>query len=216
MEDPHRDRHNTIKPMLKKAIKIIASVLSTAVILLAAVILVLYLFRIRPYVVTTPSMEPEFSVNSVCFVNERTSFDEIKIGDVIVFRIDDSTLVTHRVIRIEDGKCITKGDANNVEDSAAVTAENYVGKTVMNIPKVGVILEFLHTKAGMITAVTVVLLLIILSFVPTDQHISQKNGHNHEKKEDEKLDIHSESGHSVSDRFDCGIPDQQGFQDKPV
>ena len=127
---------------------------------------VLYLIRIKPYVVTTGSMEPAIPVRSICFVNEKISLESISVGEVISFRLGDDALVTHRVTAINGGDYTTKGDANNTEDSAPVTKENYVGKTVFVIPFVGVVPIFLHSTRGMIAAVTVILLLIIISFIP--------------------------------------------------
>ena len=44
--------------------------------------------------------------------------------------------------------------------------ENYIGKTVVIIPKLGYILIFLHSKKGKIAAITLIVLLLILSFIP--------------------------------------------------
>lgn len=149
-----------------KFLKGAVSFAATAVILLAVAVAVLYLFRIRPYVVTSGSMEPAIPVRSVCFVNERAELSGIKPGEVISFRLEDGSLVTHRVTEIKDGVYVTKGDANNAEDEGGVTGENYVGKTVIVIPKAGGLLIFLHSTAGRIAAAAAIILLLTVTFIP--------------------------------------------------
>ena len=144
----------------------IISFFTSLLIFIAIAVVILYLLKIKPYVVTTGSMEPAIPVHSVCFVNENIPLEGIEIGEVISFRIGDNILVTHRVTDIQDDEYFTKGDANNTEDASSVTKENYIGKTILVFPKVGIILIYLHSKRGKIVAVTLIILLLILSFLP--------------------------------------------------
>ena len=52
---------------------------------------------LKTYKVLSGSMEPEYHVGSVVYV-EKSSIDDIEVGDVITFYINDNTVVTHRVI----------------------------------------------------------------------------------------------------------------------
>ena len=152
----------------KELLKGAASFLSTLFIITALTVTGCYLFKIKPYVVMTGSMEPAIPVSSICFVNETVPADSIKTGDVIAFRSGEM-LVTHRVTAINEGRFTTKGDANDTEDAAPVTAENYIGKTVLTIPKAGIVIRFLHTIWGKITAGAVIVLLIAVSFKPKER-----------------------------------------------
>ncbi len=145
------------------------SLLTTLIIIAALVLSVLFLMKIKPYVVKTGSMEPAIPIKSICFVNENIPFETIQVGEVIAFRMGE-TLVTHRVTEMNDGAYITKGDANKTEDLAAVTSENYIGKTIFVIPKIGFLLIYLHSPKGKIVAVTLIILLFILSFFPKDEN----------------------------------------------
>ena len=136
------------------------SLAASLVILTAIVTLGLYAAGIKPYVVVTGSMEPAIPVRSICFVNENVPLETIKVGEVISFRLSDNMLVTHRVVAVTDGAYTTKGDANNIADAAPVTAENYIGKTVFVIPKLGVLLVLLHTAGGKIAAAALALVLL--------------------------------------------------------
>ena len=149
------------------------SFLTTLFIFSALVVMTLYLMNIKPYVVVTGSMEPAIPVRSICFVDENISLQNIEVGDVISFKIGNDTLVTHRVIEVCDGKYTTKGDANNTEDAITVTQNNYIGKTVVVIPKVGVILIYLQSRKGKILAFTLIILLLIFSFIPKKEEKEQ-------------------------------------------
>ncbi|HAJ97916.1 MAG TPA: signal peptidase I [Ruminococcus sp.] len=163
---------STVRLIWKQIQKII-SFLTSLLIFTAITVVTLYLLKIKPYVVITGSMEPAIPVQSICFVNENVPLENIEIGEVISFRLGEDTLVTHRVTEIHDGEYTTKGDANNTEDVATVTKENYIGKTTLVFPKVGIILIYLHSKRGKIVAVTLIILLLILSFLPKKEEKEQ-------------------------------------------
>jgi len=69
--------------------------------------------------------------------------DDIEVGDVITFYINDNTVVTHRVVDKDDDteSFRTKGDANEIEDGGSVAYDKVVGKVVLNVPYLGYILR---------------------------------------------------------------------------
>ncbi len=82
--------------------------------------------------VVTGSMEPSIHVGDYIIV-EKTDTDTLRKGDIISFYSEQSDisglLVTHRIAGIEpDGRFITRGDANPVDDSVSVSPERIVGK----------------------------------------------------------------------------------------
>ena len=163
---------SSIKGAAEVTLQSIRTIIRKAPIFLLALVIIisltifgLFIAGIRPYVVQTGSMEPTYPVNCICFVNRNKSLEEISVGDVISFRIGKEIVVTHRVTSISGNEYTTKGDANLTEDSDPVTAENYIGKIVFMIPKIGYIPNFLHTRKGLITAVVVILLLLIPGFL---------------------------------------------------
>ena len=147
-------------------LKHIASFVTGAVVLAAVTVGILFVTGIRPYVVMTGSMEPAIPVLSVCFVDRNVPLTDIRVGEVIAFRVGSDLLVTHRVAAIQEDGYLTKGDANNTEDSSLVTQENYVGKTVAVFPKIGAVVVFLRSTRGRIVAITGIVVLILLSFIP--------------------------------------------------
>ncbi len=86
--------------------------------------------------VPTGSMEPTISSNSTIIFDQNFNYDNLEIGDIIVYYNDeDSVYVIHRIIENTDSGYVTKGDNNPIADYKNnsseyyyVTKENYVGK----------------------------------------------------------------------------------------
>ena len=75
-------------------------------------------FGVGMAVVLTGSMEPTLMVDDVIIVQEQDSYQQ---GDVVVFQ-SGSSLVVHRIVRLNGDSVVTKGDANNAEDSEIAVA----------------------------------------------------------------------------------------------
>ena len=148
-----------------KIIKQIINVLTTLIIVVGGIFLVLYLFGIVPYVILSGSMEPTIETGSLCFINKKVDFQEIKKKDIIAFKLDDGTLVTHRVNRINKDGIITKGDNNKKVDGGLVTASNYVGKNIFWVPKIGYAVMAFQSTRGKIVLITCVVLLFIVGML---------------------------------------------------
>lgn len=157
-----------------KIIKKIINVLTTLIIVVGGIFLVLYLFGIVPYVILSGSMEPTIKTGSLCFINKKVDVQEIKKKDVIAFKLDDGTLVTHRVDKINKDGIITKGDNNKRVDDGVVTANNYVGKNIFWIPKVGYVVMAFQSTRGKIVLITCVVLLFVVGMLFGDDTKKKK------------------------------------------
>jgi signal peptidase len=144
-----------------KVLKKIINALMTLIIAIGGLFLVLYFLGIVPYVVLSGSMEPTIKTGSLCFVNKNISIDKIKEKDIIAFKLDDGTLVTHRVKSITEEGIITKGDSNKKADNNVVTKINYVGKDMLWIPKLGYIVMAFRTTNGKIIFLSCIAVLFI-------------------------------------------------------
>ncbi|EWM54535.1 signal peptidase I [Ruminococcus flavefaciens] len=165
------------KKQQKLAVRILRSVynlIATALIALGAVTAVLWVAGIRPYAVVSGSMEPAIKVGSICVVNHHASFSKVKKGDIIAFKAGDSTLVTHRAVRVTDEGISTKGDANNTEDTDPVTSRNFIGRTIFSIPAVGYFIGFVHTTHGLIAAAASLAAFILIGMVIPDKKKGKK------------------------------------------
>lgn len=121
------------------------------------------IFGYKPLVVLTGSMEPSFKPGSVIFY-EKVEEKDIKEGDIITFKIDNDTLVSHRVNKItEDGLYETKGDCNNAPDSKLISYSNVVGKnTKVSIPYIGYYIRFVNDNLYL---VMIVILILVSEFL---------------------------------------------------
>ena len=157
-----------------KIVKKIINVLTTIIICVGGLFLILYILGIVPYVVLSGSMEPSIETGSVCFINKHAKFENIKEKDVIAFKMNDGTLVTHRAIEINDSGIVTKGDNNKDADRNIVTNSNFVGKNLFWIPKVGYVIKAFQTATGRIIAVALILLLLVSGFLFGDDKNKEK------------------------------------------
>jgi len=93
--------------------------------------------RVVPLVILSGSMEPTLEVGDVALVKVGVPGD-LPIGSVVAFRLN-STIVVHRLLGVDGGRLITKGDANLEPDQFPVYRESLVGVVVGKLPKVGLI-----------------------------------------------------------------------------
>lgn len=122
----------------------ITTAMTAVVFLLAASVTAPALFGIVPFVVLSGSMEPAVRTGAIAYIN--TNDKGCEEGDIITFRLGDGNLVTHRIIRNEGGSLVTKGDANESVDAAAVKAEQVVGTYMFQVPQAGYLLHKMGKK----------------------------------------------------------------------
>lgn len=105
----------------------------------------------KPMSVLSGSMRPVLEPGDMIVAREINP-SNVKVDDIITYKVSENTLVTHRVVEVidENGKLSfrTKGDANNVEDSSLISQEQLVGTFVFNIPKGGYIANFMRSPLG--------------------------------------------------------------------
>lgn len=159
-----------------KVVKNLLTVISVSASIIAFFALVLVLVGYRPFVLSSPSMEPLFKEGSLCIVNTRARIDDIKIGDVLVYRTSTDLLVLHRLMEIKSKSENTllaemQGDANNISQVVELSAKNFVGREAFTIPGLGSIVEWILSVPEIIWCI--VGMLVIASCVPWDT-IKQK------------------------------------------
>ena len=121
------------------------------------------------YVVVTESMVPTINVNDAIVV-KRANAKTLKVGDIITFSSNDiyynGWTITHRIVEKSDdnGNVVyrTKGDNNDLVDSAAVDFDNIYGKVILRIPKIGYLHKFISTPFGFILSIIIPVLLVII------------------------------------------------------
>ncbi len=97
-----------------------------------------------PYTVLSGSMEPELPVGSLIYVRS-VNPSEVRVGDIITFKLDSGTLVTHEVYEIDEvarefkthGIANVDSQGNISPDAAPVPWSCLVGTVVASIPLLG-------------------------------------------------------------------------------
>lgn len=111
------------------------------------------------------SMTPVFSTYDLVIGRKTDAVEDVRIGDIITFR-DGHTLVTHRVVRInQNGGLVTRGDANDTDDAKAVTSNALVSKYVVSIPKAGYLVAKLQDPVFLLVLWIVTMFVIIRELV---------------------------------------------------
>lgn len=152
---------------MKKIYHAFTTILLIVLILAVGALFLPRILGMTPLAVLSGSMEPTYHVGSLIYVKDADP-EEVQVGEPITFKISDDTMVTHRVVAIDqEAKTFqTKGDANDNVDGGAVAYENLVGKPVFTIPYMGYLAVYANTTTGMIITVTIILVILILTFLP--------------------------------------------------
>jgi len=125
------------------------------------------------YVVASGSMIPVLEVYDVLIVQGHEPFEDIQVGDIIVFNrpSDHNRVIVHRVASImeEDPKTVrTKGDANPASIPGTdfpITEEEYIGKVAYTVPQVGYVTQLLKPPINYFIIAIVIGIMIVKQFV---------------------------------------------------
>ena len=103
--------------------------------------------------VLSGSMEPTFNTGSIIAVKANVDPLTLKEGDIITFRQDEQTVVTHRIMEVlGSGDTIqfkTKGDNNEDPDTSPVLAQNVIAiYSGFTIPYVGYLIDLAKSQMG--------------------------------------------------------------------
>jgi signal peptidase I len=144
------------------------------------------------YVVASESMVPKLKVGDMLLIKyagmgsgSSSSFDNLKIGDIIVFEspgvVEDTghrEVIVHRVAEILTNLhgqriIVTKGDANDGFIPGVdypITVNDYKGKVVYIIPGVGLIAK---TISPPVNYILIAIILVVLFFLLRKRGIEQ-------------------------------------------
>jgi len=124
------------------------------------------------YVVASGSMIPVLEVYDVIIIQGHIPFEEINIGDIIVFDrpSDHNRVIVHRVVSIIDDnpKTIrTQGDANPGSIPGTdfpITEEEYIGKVEYIFPQIGYVTQLLKPPINYVIIAIVIGIMIVKQF----------------------------------------------------
>ncbi len=124
------------------------------------------------YVVSSGSMVPKLNVFDVIVVNGNIPFDQLKLGDIIVFYVPvtHDKVIVHRVAEILNQNPLTirtKGDANPGSIPGIdfpIMKGDYIGKVVYVIPQIGYVTRILTPPINYIIIAVIVGVMIVKQF----------------------------------------------------
>ena len=102
------------------------------------------------------------SPSAVCHSPSIRAADAYEVGDVVVYQ-SGSSLVIHRIVRVEDEYVVTKGDANNTEDDP-VSLSAVKGRMAFAVPYLGLPVRLLQSPLGTILVIVLIAALVSLSW----------------------------------------------------
>ena len=158
------------------------------------------------YVVASGSMIPVLEVYDVLIVQGHEPFEDIEVGDIIVFNrpSDHDRVIVHRVASImeEDPKTIrTKGDANPASIPGTdfpITEQEYIGKVAHIVPQVGYVTQLLKPP------INYVIIAIVIGIMIVKQFVKKKN----EKELSFTDPLDSEKSDTIEELSDIGKMDK--------
>jgi signal peptidase len=185
------------------------------------------------YVVASGSMIPVLEVYDVLIVQGHDPFEDVEIGDIIVFNrpSDHNRVIVHRVVSIidENPKTIrTQGDANPASIPGTdfpISEEEYIGKVVYTLPQVGYITQLLKPPTNYVIIVIVIGVMIIKQMMGkkekgkiTDLKFQDSQDSENTDNIEELSDINEikkDSEYVKSDTFDV-LPNEESVSDESV
>lgn len=142
--------------------------------------------------VITDSMTPTIPARSYILV-EKITADEVKEGDIIAFYSTDpqiqGSINTHRVVEINNGVFVTKGDNNNVNDGAySAKAENIVGRYVRTLPVMTFVGRIILSEIGFLVVVLLFLAVTVVCYMPDLKKMALKKDDDADEEKQREID----------------------------
>ena len=123
---------------MKKVFKLLENIILIFIIILLCVYAGLrFSKKVEIYKVETGSMEDNIHRGDYLLIVKQ---DNYNVGDVVTFKIDGK-FITHRIIKKEGTKIVTKGDANNTEDDE-INESQIIGKLMYKSKLFNFIIDF--------------------------------------------------------------------------
>ncbi len=159
-------------------------------------------------------MIPVLEVYDVLIVQGHEPFEDIEVGDIIVFNrpSDHNRVIVHRVASIIDDEpktVRTKGDANPASIPGTdfpITEKEYIGKVVYTLPQVGYVTQLLKPPINYVIIAVVIGVMIVKQItkkketkeIPYFQiHQISENQNNEELSDIDKIEKDSEYSEHV-------------------
>jgi signal peptidase len=174
------------------------------------------------YVVSSGSMIPNLEIFDVIVVQGHVNFDQLKVGDIIVFNRPNGhdKVIVHRVAEIlnKDPLVIrTKGDANPGSIPGTdfpITKDDYIGKVVYVIPQIGYVTRILTPPINYIIIAVIVGIMLVKQFGKPKSSIEKLYDDSSDKTKDSSELTDKPDVKNLSDDHSYLIKEPEEFESK--
>lgn len=163
-------------PVWVSVLRIVLRILTIVILLIIIPLIIINL----TFIFQADNGTPSFMSYSMLNVISGSMHDTLDIGDMIIIKqtkeieeqdivtfIDENSVVTHRIIKIEEINGIksytTKGDNNNTEDKKKITTDQIQGKVVFHIRGLGKATSYLQKPQGLLILVSLPILAMCIT-----------------------------------------------------
>ena len=134
--------------MFSKIFKKITDIIIILLIIILGIYFILRFMGVAEiYLVKTGSMEDGIHVGDYILIYKKNKYN---IGDIVTYE-KDGYHVTHRIIRKNGNKVVTKGDANNIEDDE-INVKSIVGKVIYSGGYLNFVIDYKYAIASVLLA----------------------------------------------------------------
>lgn len=139
------------------------------------------MFGFRIYRVASGSMNPYLKIGDFILIKKQNQYDT---GDIVTYDVNNEYVVTHRIVLINGNDIITKGDANNTNDSP-INEQQILGKVIFKIHSVNYI-RYLLTKPFIWILALIIGIITIIIFSSSKEKKRRRRHRRKRKKEREE------------------------------
>lgn len=136
-------------------------------------------FGYSVFEVVSNSMAPTIEKKDIIIVKVDS---ELKKNDIITYKLDNS-FVTHRITDIKADYFVTRGDANNSQDTP-ISKKEVIGEVIQIAPNLGLWRDVLMTPSVLLS---ILVTLALFNFTVFNMNGSNKNVKKKEKFNDFKI-----------------------------
>ena len=123
----------------------------------------------------TNNLNNQFQTYDIIVLEKVENASDLNKYDIIAYHNDQGINVIHRIIEIEDGKYVTRGDANDASDKYHPTFNDVIGRYIgKKIPSIGIFIMFLQSYAGIITIISLIYCLIMIDKISNKINMAHK------------------------------------------
>ena len=128
------------------------------------------LFGYTYFEVLSGSMSDEINIGDIVLVKLNSKYN---VGDVVTYK-SYSHFITHRIVKIDNDKIITKGDANNTNDDP-INQNQIIGKVVKRLKRAGIYIKvFMNFKVIVLIFMMIMVSVYIFSEIEVGNDYSEK------------------------------------------